>query len=253
MKNQEREVELLGYKIYKGSLNSDLELFNEEKFIINTINAYSYVLAKKDVDFKRALKASNLLLPDGFSIQIAARILKGVKIRKIAGDDVFKYLLSWADKLQLRLFFLGSSDSTLLKIKHRINSEYSNIDIGLFSPPFKEKFDESDNHRIIDLVNHFKPDILFVGMTAPKQEKWVEMNKDKVNATIICSIGAVFDFYAGTIRRPSQFWINLKLEWFIRLLKEPKRLWKRYLVYSPIFFIDILYEIIKKVGRLLKG
>jgi N-acetylglucosaminyldiphosphoundecaprenol N-acetyl-beta-D-mannosaminyltransferase len=77
-------------------------------------------------------------------------------------------------------------------------------------------------------------------MTAPKQEKWVHAHLGRINGHIIASIGAVFDFYAQIKPRPSAFWIKLNLEWFIRLIREPKRLWKRYLVYSPIFFIDVL-------------
>ncbi len=93
---------------------------------------------------------------------------------------------------------------------------------------------------MLNAINTFSPDVVFVGMTAPKQEKWVYQNFQRMNTRIICSIGAVFDFYAGSVNRPSAFWINLKLEWFIRLLKAPKRLWKRYLVYSPLFFVDLI-------------
>ena len=103
---------------------------------------------------------------------------------------------------------------------------------------------------MINAVNNFKPDVLFIGMTAPKQEKWAFKNKNQLDAKIICSIGAVFDFYAGTVVRPHPFWINLRLEWFIRLLKEPKRMWKRYLYYGPVFIISILTKKIKmnKIG-----
>ncbi len=95
---------------------------------------------------------------------------------------------------------------------------------------------------MVNAVNDFQPDVLFVGMTAPKQEKWVYKHKDRLDAKIICAIGAVFDFYAGTVDRPQQFWINLGLEWFIRLYKEPKRMWKRYLYYGPVFVFHILKE-----------
>ena len=93
---------------------------------------------------------------------------------------------------------------------------------------------------MVEAVNAFQPDYLFVGMTAPKQEKWVYENRNKLNATLICSIGAVFDFYAGTVQRSSQFWISLGLEWFPRLLREPKRLWRRNFISTPRFIIDVL-------------
>ncbi|PWD97695.1 glycosyltransferase [Marinilabilia rubra] len=207
--------------------------------VINTINAYSYVIAKKDKDFSRALRDSDVLLPDGFPITLASRLLCKKKIQKIAGEDIFFHLLRKMNHERGRVFFLGSSDDTLAKIEARINREFPNVSSGIFSPPYKERFSELDNQRMIDAVNNFKPTVLFVGMTAPKQEKWVYHNQNHINASIICSIGAVFDFYAGTVKRPSKFWINLRLEWFIRLLKEPKRLWKRYLFYSPKFLIDV--------------
>lgn len=98
---------------------------------------------------------------------------------------------------------------------------------------------------MIRVVNDFQPDFLFVGMTAPKQEKWIYEHFDQLNVKTTCAIGAVFDFYAGTVARPHQFWIKLGLEWFIRFLKEPKRLFKRNFVSTPCF----LFHIVKtKIG-----
>ena len=107
------------------------------------------------------------------------------------------------------------------------------------SPPFKDSFSVEENQKFVSAINEFNPDVLFVGMTAPKQEKWVLQNKSKLNVKIIASIGAVFDFYAGNVKRPSKFWIDLGLEWFIRFLQEPKRLFKRNL-YSIVFVVKIL-------------
>ena len=106
-------------------------------------------------------------------------------------------------------------------------------------------FSEEDNAVMLMHINAFKPDVLFVGMTAPKQEKWSKDNAHQLDTKTICAIGAVFDFYAGTVKRPSQFWIRLKLEWFIRLVKEPKRMWRRYLYYGP-FFLYLLLKIMLK-------
>jgi hypothetical protein len=94
-------------------------------------------------------------------------------------------------------------------------------------------------------VNAVSPDVLFIGMTAPKQEKWAFEHKGFLQAQTICSIGAVFDFYAGTVKRPSAFWISLRLEWLIRLIKEPRRMWKRYLYYGPVFIAYILQKKVK--------
>ena len=99
----------------------------------------------------------------------------------------------------------GSSSETLEKMKNRLNSEYPNIASEFLSPPFKSEFSYQDNNLMVDTINKFKPDIVFVGMTCPKQEKWVHQNKNKLDTKLICSIGAVFDWYAGTKRTFIQY------------------------------------------------
>ena len=95
---------------------------------------------------------------------------------------------------------------------------------------------------MIEAINNFKPEVLFVGMTAPKQEMWVQAHKELLKVHVVACIGAAFDFYAGTVKRPGLFWIKLGLEWFIRLLREPKRLWKRNFVSTPLFLWDVIKE-----------
>ena len=239
-----KSVALLYYSIFSDDLNK-ISSFKQQT-IINTINAYSFVLAEKNEAFKKSLQSSNILFPDGFPIVFASKILTNQKINKIAGDDIHKHLLKEANKKNKKVFYLGSSPKTLKKIELRLSKEYPNIKFDCYSPPYKQKFNLEDSSQMIKSANRFEPDILFVGMTAPKQEIWVNEHKNELNAKIICSIGAVFDFYAGTVKRPNTFWINLRLEWLVRLIKEPKRMWKRYLIYSPMFFIYLFKYLIKE-------
>jgi N-acetylglucosaminyldiphosphoundecaprenol N-acetyl-beta-D-mannosaminyltransferase len=185
-------------------------------------------------------------LPDGIAIVHAVKFLNGEKINKIAGADIHEYCLKKLNKENGKCYYLGASDNTLEKIKAKITLEYPNVKVETFSPPFKPQFSGAENAEMINKVNTFKPDVLFIGMTAPKQEKWATANRDQLDAQLICSIGAVFDFYAGTVQRPSEIWINLGLEWLGRLVKEPKRMWKRYLYYGPVFLAAILIQKIKK-------
>lgn len=240
-------IKLFDYSI----LSSDIGfLQTDTKCIVNTINQYSYIIAEKDPEFKKALQNSDVLLPDGVGIVVAAKILEKKKIRKVAGADLHKYLLEKLNTEGGNCFYLGSSEKTLAKIKERLEQEYPNIKAGFYSPPYKPKFSDEDNAAMISAVNEFKPNVLFVGMTAPKQEKWNDENKDKLEANVICSIGAVFDFYAGTITRPGKVWIKLGLEWFIRLLKEPKRMSKRYIYYGAPFVWMIIS---RRIGGLFNG
>ena len=227
----------LDYNLFDGELD---EISLGSKAIINTINQYSYCIAEEDLEFKSALQNSDVLLPDGEGVIIAERFLTGRKIQKISGTDIHLHLLEKLNEKGGKCFYLGSSDHTLKKIKARISKEYPNVQVGYFSPRFKAVFSEADNKEMIAAVNAFGPDVLFIGLTAPKQEKLSQQFKQQVNVKIICAIGAVFDFYAGTVQRPNRFLIRLKLEWFGRLVTNPAKMWRRYLYYGPIYIYSVL-------------
>ncbi len=232
-------VDFFGYPVFAKPLE---ELPAGRQVLVNTINQYSYCIAEADDAFRQALKQSDVLLPDGVAITLSARFLLGKKIRKIAGADLHQFLLEKMNREQGKVFYLGAAPATLEKIHERLGREFPAIRVGSFSPPYKPQFSAEESQAMIDAVNAFQPDVLFVGMTAPKQEKWAFQHKSRLDAGYICSIGAVFDFYAGTVSRPHRLWIALGLEWLGRLLKEPRRLWKRYIMYGPVF----LYSILKK-------
>lgn len=230
---------LLNFDIYTQTLD-DLDLKTVR--IINTINPHSYCVLKKDVEFAQALQASDVLLPDGIGIVWAAKMLNKQKIQKIAGFDIFIHLMHHLNASKGSCFFLGASEATLVLIQERIAKDFPKVRVNSYSPPYKSSFATEESTIMCDQVNTAKADVLFVGMTAPKQEKWVHAHQDQLNTPIICSIGAVFDFYAGTVQRPSQFWIKLGLEWLPRFLKEPKRLAERNLVSTPKFIAEVFWH-----------
>ena len=156
------------------------------------------------------------------------------------------YEMQRLDAIGGKCFFLGSSESTLQRIKNRAAKEYPNVKIYTYSPPFKSEFSEMENKVMIDTVNAVQPDTLFVGMTAPKQEKWAHHNYDELRVGHVCCIGAVFDFYAGTVKRAPHWMIKMGLEWFYRLISEPRRMWRRYILGNALFIRHILAEKFKK-------
>ena len=230
------------YFLFCKPLNS----IKKDKVLINTINAHSYNIASKDVLYQEALLKSDVLLPDGISIVWAVKWLTGQKLKKIAGADLFYYEMQRLQQFGGRCFFLGSTDSTLNKIKKRASVEFPDIELQTYSPPFKTEFSAIDNSIMLQLINDFQPDVLMIGMTAPKQEKWAYQNLNQLDVGHVCCIGAVFDFYAGTINRAPQWMIRIGLEWLYRLLKEPLRMGKRYLLGNFIFAISIIKEKFKK-------
>lgn len=237
----ENVVDYTGYQLFAGDLS---ELPVKDKVVINTINQYSFCVAEQNSTFKQVLQNSDVLLPDGIGILVAVKLQTNQSIRKISGSDLHQFLLERLNLLKGSCFYLGSSGSTLEKIQRHLKVNYPNVKAGFYSPPYKTAFSKKDNLEMTEAVNDFAPDVLFVGMTAPKQEIWVDQNKENLDASTICCIGAVFDFFAGTVQRPNPFYVNNGLEWFGRLIHEPKRMWKRYLVFGPVFlFLLIKYKL----------
>lgn len=230
-------LEISDYKVYSSDIaNINININNKQ--IINTINAHSYIIAKQDSKFRNALQKSDILLPDGEGIVFLAKKIKDERIKKIAGADIHEHLLNLSDKDHLKCFYIGASQHTLDLIHEKLSKRFKNIEFGFFSPPFKSEFSEEDNNTMISNINAFEPNVLFVGMTAPKQEKWVFENKDRINANVICSIGAVFDFIAETKKRAPQWIINIKLEWLYRSFTA-WRLTKRYMYSTPLFLLEV--------------
>lgn len=236
---------LQNYTLY----NRPLAEIKFGKVLINTINAHSYNTVAQDTSFKQALLKSDVLLPDGVSVVWATRFLTGKKIEKVAGADLFFYEMERVSKIGGKCFFLGSTDETLKKIKKRAAKEYPSVEVFSYSPPYKPEFSKEDNLLMIEKINEVKPDVLFVGMTAPKQEKWAAMLFDDLEVGHVCCVGAVFDFYAGTVKRAPQWMINFGLEWLYRLSKEPGRLWRRYLIGNFKFVGSIFKEKMRTDNR----
>jgi N-acetylglucosaminyldiphosphoundecaprenol N-acetyl-beta-D-mannosaminyltransferase len=225
--------------------NNDLWTLKQKKIIISTLNAFSYITAQTNSRFNNSLQKSDILLPDGISIVWAVRWLTGRKLQKIAGIDLFTYEMERLNLSNGRCFFLGSTESTLNKIKMKATTDYPNIEIDTYSPPFTKEFSKDESEAMIDKINANRPDVLFIGMTAPKQELWAFQNYNQLEVGHICSIGAVFDFYAGNIKRAPVWMIKLGLEWFYRLINEPVRMWQRYLIGNLKFIHYVICEKLK--------
>ena len=215
------------------------------KFFI-CANPHSLVTANVDPEFEKCFEQADLTTPDGIGIVYASKILKGKINQRITGSDIFHGL---SKKLNIKAgegysyFFLGSTKETLQRIKQNLAEDYPNVRYaGSYSPPYKVVFSDDDNREIIEAINAAKPDILWVGMTAPKQDKWILKHKDKLNVKFIGAIGAVFDFYAGNIRRSHPFFQETGLEWLPRLLREPKRLWRRNFISTPKFILKVITQ-----------
>ena len=218
----------------------------ESRFLINTINQYSFLLAENDVIFKEALANSDILLPDGIGITFAARFLTRNRLKKITGADIHAHCLKQVEEKKGTVLYVGSTTETMLKVSERITWEYPAIKhVGFICPPYCDTLDLATNELIINKINSFKPDVLFVALGAPKQEKWVFINEHRLNTQTICCIGAAIDFFAN-YNRPNKILIYLGLEWLVRLWREPYRMANRYLIGGPVFFAKLLTRKLKR-------
>ena len=216
----------------------------EGKVLINTLNAHSYNMSLEDEVFAQALQGGDYLIPDGMSIVKACKWLKAESRPKerIAGWDLFVFEM---EKLNIRggkCFFMGSSEAVLARIRERCAKDYPNIAVETYSPPYKPVFSAEDNAAIVDAINQADPDLLWIGLTAPKQEKWAYEHWPELNIHCHCgTVGAVFDFYAGTVKRAPVWMQNAGLEWFYRFVREPARMWRRYIIGNVKFIKNIVW------------
>ena len=243
-----KSLEIFGSK-------AELASLPEGKLLINTINAHSYNTARKDSLFAEALTNGDVLLPDGMSIVMACKWIKAKSLPKerIAGWDLFAFEMEKLERESEELrtkseeskivMFMGSSQKVLDLIVKRAAEVYPHLKVVTYSPPYKPEFTDEDNKAIIDAIHAANPDLLWIGMTAPKQEKWTYSHWKELNIHChVGSIGAVFDFFAGTVKRAPMWWQDHGLEWLYRLLKEPKRMWRRYIIGNALFLWNMLKE-----------
>jgi len=212
-------------------------------------NPHSLVVASRDSEFQEALKGADILIPDGVGIVLAAKAMNTPIRDRVSGTEYFIRMNEMAQSGGgLKYFFLGSSENVLARIRSRLQVEYPFIDVcGTCSPPYKDTFSAPDNNRMLSAINNSKPDVLWVGMTAPKQEKWIYQNHTQLDVPFIGAIGAAFDFYAGTKARSSIFWQKRGLEWLPRFFREPGRLWERNMKSTPIFLSWIVREKMRRL------
>lgn len=223
----------------------ELAAIPDGKCLIKTVNAWSYVLASRDDELAGILGGLDYLIPDGMSIVWACHFLKAVSRpqRRIAGWDLFTFEMDRLNAAGGRVMFLGSSEEVLSLIRERCARDWPSLTIDTYSPPYKDEFSDDDSRAMVEAVNASNPDLLWIGMTAPKQEKWAYGHWDELDIHCHCgAVGAVFDFYAGTIRRAPVWMQNHGLEWLYRLFHEPRRMWRRYIIGNARFVRLVLSE-----------
>lgn len=195
-------------------------------------NVHMVIEAYKNRNFTKQVNNAMLVLPDGMPIINTLRSIYGEQQERIAGMDVMPDLIRLAEVHDLKIFFFGTSNDLLEKIRFKTEKDFPRVKIaGLFAPPFEKSINDEG---YIKLINESKANLVFIALGCPKQEKWMAENSSKLNA-ILLGVGGAFPIYAGTTKRAPKWLRDLSLEWLFRLGQEPSRLFKRYFFTNTMF------------------
>ena len=194
-------------------------------------NVHTTVTSSEDEEYKAIQNGGIMAIPDGGPLSTVGRKRGAKEMARTTGPSYMGEVLEIGG---YRHFFYGSTEETLEKLSAKLSSEYPQSTVtGMYSPPFRELTEEEDK-AIIEMINNSNPDFVWIGLGAPKQEKWMAAHQGKIDGLMV-GVGAAFDYYAGNIKRAPQWMQKTNLEWLYRLMQDPKRLFKRYFVTNSKF------------------
>ncbi len=205
-------------------------------------NVHSVVTARHDAELASALSHADLNLPDGAPIAWLTRRRGWPEQQRLSGPDLMWQLMREAEKLQLPLFLLGATPATLSRLRGVFAHAFPRLMIaGSVSPPFRP-MSMHEQRCIVDKINRSGASIVLIGLGCPKQEIWMAAQRHAIRAVMI-GVGAGFDYHAGSLRRAPPGWQRIGLEWLYRLLQEPRRLARRYLITNTLFLLALPAEL----------
>jgi N-acetylglucosaminyldiphosphoundecaprenol N-acetyl-beta-D-mannosaminyltransferase len=246
------KVNLLGVQIDNVGLTEAMEriaaLVRERRpALVVTPNVDHLVNLQDDAEFREIYRQAALVLTDGVPLLWAAWFL-GTPIReKLSGSDIFHDLCRLASEQGFRVFFMGGREGAAVAAAERMRREHPRLQVvGVYAPPFGFERDAAEGARIDAMLTEARPDLLLLGLGSPKQEKWGARNSARLGIPVTIGIGITFEYTAGLVRRAPVWMQRIGLEWLFRLVMEPGRLWRRYLISDPRFFWLVLRQ---RLGR----
>jgi N-acetylglucosaminyldiphosphoundecaprenol N-acetyl-beta-D-mannosaminyltransferase len=245
-------VRILGIRIDMVDYESTLSLIKKQIVkpsfgnYICVCNVHVIMLAQKDYDLKNALDHSTLTVADGMPVVWSARKLGASINATVRGTNLMLKACEMAESERYSVFFYGAKPQTLSKMQENLLRRFPRLRIsGVYSPPFSPLSEEEDA-QIIEMINSASPDILFIGLGAPKQEKWMADYCQKIKVPVTIGVGAAFDFLSGE-KKQAPVWMQARgLEWLFRLVNEPSRLWARYIVYNPQYVFLVIKQLLRE-------
>lgn len=240
------KVEIFDVAFDNLKLDAVLNLFKstidkKEKKSVFFINADCLNKTFDDLEYKEILKKSDLVLPDGSGVNIACNLLKKPLLENLNGTDMLPYICHLAQKEGYRIFLLGAQEGVAFKMSEELRKKYPKLQISGVNNGFLKN--EDDELQVIKKINQVKTDILLVAMGAPMQEKFIAKYKDNIDASLCFAVGGLFDFYSKKVKRAPLYLRETGFEWVYRIIQEPKRMWKRYVLGNPLFLYRVFIYI----------
>jgi N-acetylglucosaminyldiphosphoundecaprenol N-acetyl-beta-D-mannosaminyltransferase len=239
--------ELFGMPIAAATMQQAVDLcadavVRQRRVVIGVVNAAKVVNMHREPILRESVLDSDLILADGIAVVWASRILGRALPERVAGIDLFQRLLEVANDKGYSVYFLGATQDVLDEVVRRVGEEYPGARIAGSRNGY---FDVNDSKQIADEIRAAAPDMLFLGMTSPKKEIFLAQWGRKLDVAVCHGVGGSFDVMAGKVKRAPQLWQRLGLEWLYRVVQEPRRMWKRYLVTNTIFIGMLARELLR--------
>lgn len=232
---------LLGIGIDVGPMSAFVERImmlarSRRSSYVCVANAHMTVEASRDQDFSAIMASADLVTPDGMPLVWSLKLLHRVTQERVAGMDLFPVLLTEAERLRLKIYFYGSTKQVLEDLVDRARNEHPELQIaGWHSPPFRP-LSVDEEQKVIEEINASNADMVLVSLGCPKQERWMSRQKGRIQGVMI-GLGGAISVYTGRHRRAPAWMRRYCLEWLFRLMQEPGRMWRRYLVTNTLFLL----------------
>jgi N-acetylglucosaminyldiphosphoundecaprenol N-acetyl-beta-D-mannosaminyltransferase len=205
---------------------------------------YTVMLGREDPELGRIIAAAGLVTPDGMPLVFVGRLMGYRNIERVYGPDLMQAFCERASRMGYRSFLYGGAPGVADQLAASLTGRYPGLRIvGTYSPPFRD-LTPDETVEVRGLINAAEPDVVWVGLGTPKQDKWIADNQEQINAPVMIGVGAAFDFLGNRVRQAPRWIQRSGMEWLFRLAMEPRRLWRRYLIYNPLFVAGILMQLL---------
>jgi N-acetylglucosaminyldiphosphoundecaprenol N-acetyl-beta-D-mannosaminyltransferase len=210
------------------------------KTYVTVTGVHGVMESQRDENIRRMHNQAGMVTPDGMPLVWLGKMAGHSDMDRVYGPDLMLAVMEKSVSAGYRHYFYGGADGVPELLKQKLEEKFPGIQVvGTYSPPFRA-LTPAEDEQIVQMINDTNPDIVWVGLSTPKQERWMDAHVGRISAPVMIGVGAAFDFHAGLKSQAPRFIQRSGFEWLYRLVTEPQRLWKRYLVNNPLFIMSIL-------------